>query len=105
MSVVKLKNPEHVNNIKQALENEMRDDVNIRFFCEDGQFVTKATPFKHYSNYFFKLFRDLGHYGSLHGCEYSVYLPNVSKDTVTHITNMISNGCSYFHTQKVLILK
>ena len=93
--VIKLKNTEHVNNIKEALENEKRDDVNIRFFCEDGQFVTKATLFKHY--YFFKLFSDLGHYGSLTGCEYSVYLPNVSKDTVTHITNLISHGCSYFH--------
>ena len=99
MPVVKLKNPDHVRNIKEALENEMRDDVNIRFFCEDGQFVTKATQFKHY--YFFKLFSNLGQYGSLHGCEYSVYLPNVNKDTVTHITNIISNELTNAQSFKV----
>ena len=105
MSIAMLEHKEHVNIIKQALEQEKKEDVNIRFYCEDGQFVTKSTHFKVFSKYFFKMFSDLDQHGFQHGCEYSVYLPSVSKDIITHITNIVSNGCTYFHSQKVLLFK
>ena len=86
MKQFKLKNNHHVSTVLRAFEAEKTNDVNIRFFCEDGQFLTKATPFKHCSSYLYKVLNNLGPCRLPIICEYPIYLPNTYRNTIVHIS-------------------
>ena len=86
-----MKNTNFISSIETALNFEMPRDSNIRFICQDGEFVTKSINFKLHSNILYAMFVNIRNQ-SLH--EYCVVLPDITKDILIHITNIISTGYS-----------
>ena len=80
-----------ISSIEKALKFEMSRDANIRFICQDGELVTKSINFKLHSNILYAMFADIRNQ-SLH--EYCVVIPDITKDILIHLTNIISTGFS-----------
>ena len=96
-----LLNSDHLNILQEAVQYEKDEDVNIRFICENGQFVVRATHFKIFSKFFYKLFADLPN----NLVEYTISCPDINKHILQHISDIIANGQSSFNTNKVKIDK
>ena len=85
-----------IKSLERALDFEKCKDANIRFSCGDGEVVTKSVNFKLHSRIIYVMLAQLGDQ-SLHDyCVACVVLPDIKKDILIHLTNIISNGTTIF---------